>query len=346
MPRVFAITAANAAVKLDQVGHGEAAFTVSNTTKRPLRGRAKAIPLESTKTSWLSVAGESERDFGPDATHQFTVQIVVPPGTPPGRYSFNIVVASTENPDEEYAEGPSVAFESTAAEVRKKPFPWWILVVVGAVILVGIIAVLLLMRQPSPPRQATPIRASVIPLTNAASEATWTNDDGQLLKFGAEIPTGFAVWKDKATLEDGSTHERVLETHPRWVAYGTIRGSFTLSSPIEKGDHFRSQVGFLQGAKDGEVDFVVMANDRGVSSLGSAPNYIHAGMFQQAAPRPQILEQVLDSGADGILRTIDADLSPIAGQSQIVLMVRARASANYDWAVWVNPRIERRGESS
>lgn len=340
MPRVFAITAANTTIKLDQAGHGEASFTVSNTTKRPLRGRARAVPLDSANASWLSVAGEAERDFGPDSTHQFTVQIVVPSGTPPGRYTFNIVVASTDNPDEEYAEGPAVAFESTAAEVKKKPFPWWILVVVGAVIVIGIVAVILITRKPSsPPLQAARIRPSTIArigpstiaLIDAAPSARWTANAGgvgstiELPWSGSDGDSrGFALWRDNATLEDGSTQPRVLETHPQWAPNGEIIGAFELAWPIENGDRFKAQVGFLKGATAGQAEFVVSSNHGG-SEI--------------------VLAQVPDSGNDGVLKTIDVDLSQAAGARLVVLTVKAGPTAAQDWAVWVAPRIERQGGS-
>jgi len=75
MAKSFAITTtATDALKADAKGHAEAVFTVTNATARPVRGMARAKPLGDTKREWLSIAGETERDFGGGATEQFTVK--------------------------------------------------------------------------------------------------------------------------------------------------------------------------------------------------------------------------------------------------------------------------------
>jgi hypothetical protein len=136
MTRVFAITAANDTVRLDDKGRGDVSFTVSNTTTVPLRGIVKLKARDSTKRDWLTIAGEPERDFSPKGTHQVSVQIAVPAGTPVEKYSFRMDVLSAENPDEDYTEGPSVSFDVKAAEAAPpKKFPWW---------MVGAAAVLLI----------------------------------------------------------------------------------------------------------------------------------------------------------------------------------------------------------
>lgn len=134
MSRVFAITTDRETVQLDLEGKGEIAFTVTNSTERPLRGAAKISPQDSTKAEWLSIAGELERDYPATATQQVAVKIAVPPGTPAAKYPFRLNVSSTANPDDDYGEGPLVIFESVEV---KKPFPWWIIAVIVAVALVG-----------------------------------------------------------------------------------------------------------------------------------------------------------------------------------------------------------------
>ncbi len=73
MAKSFTITTtATDTLKADAKGHAEAVFTVTNATARPVRGMARAKPLGDTKREWLSIAGETERDFGGGATEQFT----------------------------------------------------------------------------------------------------------------------------------------------------------------------------------------------------------------------------------------------------------------------------------
>jgi serine/threonine-protein kinase len=65
---------------------------------------------------------------------------------------------SEENPDEDFTEGPSVAFAVAAPPPPKKKFPWWILAVVGGVLLLIIIAVVvwLLVRDTGPKTATVP----------------------------------------------------------------------------------------------------------------------------------------------------------------------------------------------
>jgi beta-lactam-binding protein with PASTA domain len=144
--RVFAITIANETARLDSEGKGEVAFTVTNTTARPIRGQHRVKPLDSTNADWLSVAGETERDFSPNATHQVAVKISVPAGTPAGKYSFRLDAVSTNNPDEDYTEGPTVAIEVQASKKPPPQIPWWIVIVAAIVVVVGGVAAWVLLR--------------------------------------------------------------------------------------------------------------------------------------------------------------------------------------------------------
>ena len=63
MAKTFTImTTAGDTLKTDNKGHTEAAFTVTNTTNRPVRGMATATALDSTKQEWLKITGEADRD--------------------------------------------------------------------------------------------------------------------------------------------------------------------------------------------------------------------------------------------------------------------------------------------
>jgi hypothetical protein len=131
---------------------------------------------------------------------------------------------------------------------------------------------------------------------------------------------GFAKWRDNFLLEDDTQPARVLQTHPQWADEGYIVGEFTLLSPVQAGDRFKAQVGFLAGA-GGEVEFVVEA-------LGGTSGGITRVIG------------ISDGGQDGALRTIDVDLSSVQGATVIRLVVNAGPSSGQDWAVWKDPRIE------
>ena len=145
--RLFAITVARETVILDDQGSAQVSFTVSNTGPKALAGRAKLVALGSTKESWLVLEGEAERNFAKGESHQFTVKIAAPPGTPTGKHVFRLNMISVENPDDDFTEGPSVSFEvkelAPAAPPPRK-FPWWIVAVAGVLVLgAGIISWLL-----------------------------------------------------------------------------------------------------------------------------------------------------------------------------------------------------------
>jgi beta-lactam-binding protein with PASTA domain len=145
MARVFSVTAASDTVPLDAAGRGEIAFTVSNASGRHLRGRARVVPQDPAQRSWLTIAGEPERDFPVGGVQQFTVQVAVPAGTPEGRHTFRLDAVSVQNPDEDYTQGPTVAFTVAKHEERKR-FPWWIAAAAVAVLAIGGVSTWLILR--------------------------------------------------------------------------------------------------------------------------------------------------------------------------------------------------------
>ena len=147
-PPSFTVTAAGQRVNLDTAGAAQASFTVTNTSPDGRKGRLLARPRDPAKPEWLSVVGESTRDFAPNAAEQVVVQLNVLPGSPAGSYSFRLDAVSEDDPDEDYTEGPSVAFDvAQAPPPKKKRFPWWILIVAAVVLLIVIgVVVWLLVR--------------------------------------------------------------------------------------------------------------------------------------------------------------------------------------------------------
>jgi hypothetical protein len=145
MPGPFTVTAATNSVQLNPDRQGEAAFTVFNGSGRAIRGQARLEAEDPAAAGWLSLEGESERDFDIAAAHQYAVRIQVPPDAPSGSYPFRLDMVGVEDPDEEYTEGPTVTFQVPEPQPEKEPFPWWIIAVVAGVLVIGgvIIAILL-----------------------------------------------------------------------------------------------------------------------------------------------------------------------------------------------------------
>jgi hypothetical protein len=145
-PSTFTVTSAGQRVSLDANGAAQASFTVTNTSTQTLKGRLLARPGDTAKPEWFSVVGETVRQFGPNAAEQVVVQLSVPRAAPPGTYSFRLDAVSEANPDEDFTEGPSVAFEvAVAAPPPKRKIPWWIFAIAGAVVLLVIIIIVVIL---------------------------------------------------------------------------------------------------------------------------------------------------------------------------------------------------------
>jgi PASTA domain len=210
-PPSFTVTAAGQKVALDDSGEGKASFTVTNSSPQALQGRLLARPREPAKPEWFSVVGESVRDFAPNGAEQAVVQLKVPPGSPPGSYSFRLDAVSEDDPDEDFTEGPSVAFEVAAAPQPKKKFPWWILAIVGAVVLLIVIGVVvwLLVRDTGPESVTVP---AVVGQPAPAAQSTLTG-------------AGFTVTTESIPVRDPTQNGVVQRQDP---AAGTVQPPATV----------------------------------------------------------------------------------------------------------------------
>lgn len=157
-----------------------------------------------------------------------------------------------------------------------------------------------------------------------APDATWDSGDPPVsLTFGGSSsdPNGFARYEDGRKVEDGSTPAKVLEMHPKWVDDGWIRGVYP-AYVVQGGEHFLARIGFL-AMSDGSC---------GVGDVIFALNYREGSTVHNLGSWTET--------CDGTLRTIDIDLSSLAGHTvQFVLLVSAHGSSAQDWAVWINPRV-------
>ncbi len=203
MPEPFTITATSNSIPLDPHRQGDTSFTVFNASGRPIRGQALLRSEDPAAEAWLSIAGEVERDFEIAAAQQMTVRIAVPPDAPAGLYPFRLDMVGTENPDEDYSRGPTVAFAvpEPEAEPEKTPFPWWIVAATAGVLVVGgiIAAILLWPRNTHVPR----VRGFTI------AEATEEIEDARLQvasetreAFSDEIAEGLVVGTEPSAREE------------------------------------------------------------------------------------------------------------------------------------------------
>lgn len=152
-----------------------------------------------------------------------------------------------------------------------------------------------------------------------AKYAEWTNGSGKLPFNGLQNDSlGFVKLRENFRLEDGSQPSLVLQTHPQWVSEGEIVGEYALDAPLRKGDRFKAQVGFLEGA-GGRVTFSVAVGRRKQS---------------------KIIGYVLDSAIDGELKRMEFRVpDDMVGQTAMLLIVTSDTEPSQDWAVWINARL-------
>ena len=160
----------------------------------------------------------------------------------------------------------------------------------------------------------------VIDLYGLASQASWSSTAGAL-PFNApdNDSRGFVRPLGRARLIDGATYDSVLETHPSWIAYGSIQGSYQLTIPVAS-TRFVSKIGLLAGASssDGVVVKVVL---RGAGA-------IHMVATRQIRP------------SDGVVEISGTIPESWRGRPvTLELRVAAGASAQQDWLAWVAPAL-------
>ncbi len=143
MPSLFAITTAANSVPLDGSRKGQIVFTVSNTSVRAVRGRARIAPDGAAAATWFALADGAEREFTVNGTQQYTVQIAVPPTIAAGNYTVRLDMVGVDNPDEDFTQGPSVTF-AVPEPLPVKKFPWWIIAVIVGIVIVGVILAVVL----------------------------------------------------------------------------------------------------------------------------------------------------------------------------------------------------------
>ena len=167
-------------------------------------------------------------------------------------------------------------------------------------------------------------------VAEASNDLTVWEDGAGALTFGAYVfDRGYPHYSADMPLEDDHTYDKVLGTWPQPVDNGSIHGVYTglsyLGYEVEAGDYFYARVGFPKNAMGiGNVRFRVMIRPEG-------------------GPCTWIAD-VTDAW-DGVLRTIDVDLSPYANKkADFILNVHTNGSPIDDLAVWVEAKITKVGE--
>jgi hypothetical protein len=130
---------------------------------------------------------------------------------------------------------------------------------------------------------------------------------------------GFACYQLNKKMNDGTTYERLLITHPRWVDDGYIKGTYR-NIDVPAGTKFKVKAGLIGGATSGKVRFRVFC---------SAEDYSFHNL---------IWEQVI-AYADGV-KTAEVNLSAFVGEDRIfTFYVDTQGTSKQDWAAWAEAQI-------
>ncbi|MBM7800543.1 PKD repeat protein [Microlunatus panaciterrae] len=225
----FAVTASAPEILLGPNRRGEAAFTVTNLTGRPVRVRMMPRGRDGAKDDWMSVlvgtaeVPMAEVPMGMGATATVNVRIAVPTDIGAGPYTLVLEVVA-EDDTERPVIGQSVAFTVPADSGPRNAhhLPWAIMAIgAGALILTGLaIALALGLRHPNQP----PTAHLVVSATSLTVGETLTAD-GSASTDDTAIRTYTIDWGDQqpAAHEPKATH---TYAHP---------GSYTVTLTVGDG---------------------------------------------------------------------------------------------------------------
>jgi titin len=160
-------------------------------------------------------------------------------------------------------------------------------------------------------------------VANAAS-ASWRSS-AVPLSFGGPNNDirGFAMYVAPATMEDGTTQKKVLETHPQWVSTGWIQGAY-YNITIPSGATLNVKAGFLKGATASNgVLYSVRFKENGTSTWHYFPN----GTTTYSAGHLKTYDEKI--------WTLSWFLQDLAGKTgEFDLRVDANGNSGQDWACW------------
>ena len=305
MPSSFNITVPTNSIRLDERG-GEAVFTVFNASGRPARGRARLVAQQPESEAWLTLEGPPERTFATAAAEQYRVRVRVPETAPAGSYAFRLDMVGVERPDEDYVEGPTVAYVvPEAVEEEGGGFPWWVATaVVGVLIVGGLLAWWLWPRGVPVPDVAerTPTEAESLLVAAGLALGDVTEENSFLVPAGNVLRT---EPKAQTPVESGTPIDLVIAKSSSLPFRFTVEDVFTIagrgtvvtgrveSGTIETGDRVRITT------RDGRVlTTIITGIERFREIIDQASAGAEVGLLLRGIDRDDVSRgDVLTSGA-------------------------------------------------
>jgi hypothetical protein len=118
---------------------GSIVFNVTNKSTDGCAGRLSVVPSGNSKQGWFAIDGDQERTFAPGETQTATIKVTAPNDVTAGDYPFRLRAVAVNDPDNDHAEGPvATAKVPAAAAVVKHGIPWWVWLIIGLVLLIGL----------------------------------------------------------------------------------------------------------------------------------------------------------------------------------------------------------------
>jgi hypothetical protein len=140
VPDAFAISSPTTTVTGRK---GQATFTVTNATGRPVRVRGSVSGTDPVTPGWFTLTPSVEQDCVIGGTVQYTVDVLVPDAIAPATYPVKFTTAAEDRPEEDYSE-LAWSLVVPPADTKPKKFPVWIpIAVLVLLVVVGVVAWLL-----------------------------------------------------------------------------------------------------------------------------------------------------------------------------------------------------------
>ena len=135
--------------------------------------------------------------------------------------------------------------------------------------------------------------------------------------------TGFVILRSNPKLQNGTTYSgKGIESHPKWVDNGVISGKWPLLK-MKTAYTFRAIIGCLNAGPACNVKFQVNYTSE------ADPSTIHPlGSWDMSYGVPP--------------QSIEISMAPYNEQKiRIIFAILANGPSTQDWAVWVNPRLDK-----
>ncbi|HDT11470.1 MAG TPA: hypothetical protein ENN58_01890, partial [bacterium] len=190
------------------------------------------------------------------------------------------------------------------------------------------------------------IYAEEINLKEMADKAKWTNGRGIVLQFGVDLGSdGTAKHLIEPTLENGKKHNKVIFTHPEWVANGMIAGRYENITIPKDNPMAIIAGGFLEGAEGTDGVKFAMHFLLSGETIDPARTIRPSGVPVASGDRiPASLFGIeicsFSAAYDKKIDRVECDLSGYAGKTiTVFLIVTAGNSPEKDWAIWTTAKI-------